>query len=616
MCGIVGFVGCKDAVPFLIEGLQRLEYRGYDSAGIAVNTGKELTVVKTVGKVAELDAKLTQISVTGNCGIGHTRWATHGAPSDCNAHPHFNADQTLSVVHNGIIENYLDIKADLTDRGYHFESETDTETIVHLLDYCLKQQADNTPSKETTLVAAVFDVLKKLHGSYALGIVSASHPDMFIAARKDSPLIVAQTEEGCYAASDISAVLKYTRDVYLLDDGEVAVLSGKSMEILAEDHQPIQKTPLHIDWDITAAEKGGYEHFMLKEIYEQPRVVKDTLAALFPNEKIHIEANWLTCEALASTKRIYIVACGTAYNAGLTAKTLIERLIHIPVIVDLASEFRYSSPILDENTLVILISQSGETADTIAAMRLAKQYQSRTLAVVNVMSSTIAREADDVIYTLAGPEIAVASTKAFTAQVVTLALLSLHIAQTMDTANAEVAVILKDLSNLPSLIDIILNRQSHIKVLAEQFHEAKNVFYIGRGLDYVTSMEGTLKLKELAYIHSESYAAGELKHGPIALLGPTTLVIGQLTQKALYEKTASNLQECKARGAQILAITYESNDTIAHYADDIFRIPDIHPMLSPALANIPQQLFAYYMALELGNDVDKPRNLAKSVTVE
>jgi glucosamine--fructose-6-phosphate aminotransferase (isomerizing) len=401
-----------------------------------------------------------------------------------------------------------------------------------------------------------------------------------------------------------------------MEDGEIAILTGDKVEIFDSDQKPIQRELFHVDWDITAAEKGGYEHFMLKEIFEQPRVVKDTLLANLLNGEIKMDVKWLNKDILYSMSRLYMVACGTAYHAGLAAKTLIERLARIPVIAEFGSEFRYSDPILDEQTLVILISQSGETADTIAALRLAKSRGARTLAIVNVMSSTIAREADDVIYTLAGPEIAVASTKAFTAQVVTLALMALQICRTLDIKNDETDLMIDELVNIPALINNVLDRQSHIKELAYRFVHAKNVFYIGRGLDYIIAMEGTLKLKELAYVHSESYAAGELKHGPLALLGPTTLVIGQLTQPALYEKTASNLQECKARGANILAITNESNASIAHYADVIFRIPDIHPLLSPVLANIPQQLFAYYMALELGNNVDKPRNLAKSVTVE
>ncbi len=611
MCGVVGYIGKNDAVPVLINGLSKLEYRGYDSAGVAVYDSKQdkINICKTKGRIQNLQDKLYMSPLNGKVGIGHTRWATHGVPSDRNAHPHFSDDSKIAVVHNGIIENYMSLKEELEEKGYKFASETDTETVAHLIDYYYKSGMD--------ILDAVFKVLDRIEGSYALGILCRDFPDQLIATRKDSPLVVGLGEGENFIASDMPAILNYTRDVYLIDDNQVAVLTADSVKILDLEKNEVKKDIFKVDWDIEAAEKSGYDHFMLKEIHEQPKVVRDNLNSRLKENGVELDSIKLGEKELRNINRIYIVACGTAYYAGLVGKYLIERVVRIPVNSEVASEFRYKDPLIDDKTLMIVVSQSGETADTIAAMRLAKEKGARTLGIVNAVGSSIARESDDVLYTLAGPEIAVASTKAFTAQVVSMYLITCHIALELGKMSLEEFIKIKDsMEELPSLVNSILTKEPALKRFMHKYIGSKNVFYIGRGLDYIVSQEGSLKLKEIAYLHSEPYAAGELKHGPIALIEESTLVIGIVTQEELFDKTVSNIRECKARGAKVLAIAMDGNKEISKYADDVFYIPRTHWMLTPLLANIPQQLFAYYMALGLGNDVDKPRNLAKSVTVE
>ncbi len=609
MCGVVGYIGKNNAVPVLINGLSKLEYRGYDSAGIAVYNDNKINICKTKGRIQNLQEKLYMNPLKGRAGIGHTRWATHGVPSDRNAHPHFSDDSKIAVVHNGIIENYMSLKEELEQKGYKFVSETDTETVAHLIDYYYKDGMD--------ILDAVFEVINRIEGSYALGIICRDFPEQIIAARKDSPLVVGIGEGENFIASDMPAILNYTRNVYLIDDNEVALLTADSIKIFDSEKNEVKKEVFKVDWDIEAAEKSGYEHFMLKEIHEQPKVVRDNLIPRLSDEGINLDGISLGRDELEKINRIYIVACGTAYYAGLVGKYLIERVVRIPVNSEVASEFRYKDPLIDEKTLLIVVSQSGETADTLAAMRLAKEKGARVLGIVNAVGSSIAREADDVLYTLAGPEIAVASTKAFTAQVVSMYLITCHIALELGKMDKDTFIKIKEgMEELPSLVNAILTKEPVLKRFMHKYIGSKNVFYIGRGLDYVVSMEGSLKLKEIAYLHSEPYAAGELKHGPIALIEESTLVVGVVTQEELFEKTVSNIRECKARGAKVLAIAMEGNSEIKKYADDVFYIPRTHWMLTPLLANVPQQLFAYYMALGLGNDVDKPRNLAKSVTVE
>ncbi|MCC8015648.1 MAG: glutamine--fructose-6-phosphate transaminase (isomerizing) [Eubacterium sp.] len=613
MCGIVGYIGNRNAVPVLLQGLEKLEYRGYDSAGVAVFDEREnkICVCKKKGRVENLESALYDNPVKGRLGIGHTRWATHGVPSDINAHPHFSGSENVAVVHNGIIENYMEIKEILQSKGFEFISDTDTECVAQLVEYYYDQSGDFND--------AVFKALEKVDGSYALGIICKDFPDRIIAAKKNGPLIVGLGQGENFIASDMPAILKYTRNTYILEDNEVAVITKDDVKIYNPDKEEVKKNVYVVDWSIEAAEKSGYDHFMLKEIFEQPKVVSDNLNRRFKPDGsgIQLDDIKLFREDLEKINKAYIVACGTAYYAGLVGKFLIEKLCRIPVNSDVASEFRYKDPLIDENTLVIVISQSGETADTLEAMRLAKRRGSRVLAVVNVVGSTIAREADDVIYTLAGPEIAVASTKAFSAQVVAMFLLSLHIALETDKMSLEeFDEIRREMLKLPSHINKILTQAPNIKRFMEKYIDSKNVFYIGRGLDYVVCREGSLKLKEIAYLHSEPYAAGELKHGPIALIEESTLVIGVATQQELFAKTMSNIKEVKARGAKVLMIAMQGNTETEKYADDYIYIPKTHPILTPLLANIPQQLFAYYMAVGLGNDVDKPRNLAKSVTVE
>ncbi len=612
MCGIVGYVGTQNAVPVLISGLKSLEYRGYDSAGVAVLNNNQIGIRKTKGKVDNLRNLLLNEPVSGKVGIGHTRWATHGAPSDLNAHPHFSNDDKIAVVHNGIIENYQELKVELEKKGYVFHSETDTETVAHLIDDFYKQGND--------LLEAVRKTLERIEGSYALGVLCTDYPDQLIAARKESPLIVGLGKGENFIASDIPAILNYTKDAYILGDKEFALVKADEVKIYDIEGNEIEREVYTYKWDVESAQKNGYDHFMLKEIYEQPKVVKDNLSQRFSEDGKSIELDGIKLgkKELENINQIYIVACGTAYYAGLIGKYLLERIVRIPVNSDVASEFRYKEPLIDEHTLVIVISQSGETADTHSALKLAKSKGARVLGIVNAVGSSIARDSDDVLYTLAGFEIAVASTKAFSAQVIAMYLITLHIAQELGKIDEKTFAEIKDaMDKLPSQInDILTKAVPAIRKFVNKYIGSKNVFYIGRGLDYVVGMEGSLKLKEIAYLHSEPYAAGELKHGPIALIEKATLVVGVCTQEALFDKTKSNMQEVKARGAKVLAIAMKGNTSIEEVADDVIYIPRTHWMLTSLLANIPQQLFAYYMALGLGEDIDKPRNLAKSVTVE
>ena len=608
MCGIVGYIGRRQAAPILLDGLSKLEYRGYDSAGIAVYNGNEIGMEKSKGRLKVL-SELTHDGETlpGTLGIGHTRWATHGSPSDTNAHPHFNQGRSIVVVHNGIIENYLKLKKRLEKKGYVFVSETDTEVIAHLLDYYY----DGNPLR------AVTKIMHRMEGSYALGIIFKDHPDELYAVRKDSPLIVGHTEGGSIIASDVPAVLKYTRDVYFIENEEIVRLKRDSMDFFNVDEEPIEKSYVRIEWDVNAAEKGGYEHFMLKEMNEQPKAVLDTLSPRIKNGKIVIEELGMSDEDIRKIDKIMIVACGSAYHTGVTSKYIFEDLARIPVEVDLASEFRYRRPILNDRTLVVVISQSGETADTLAALRESKEQGARVLGIVNVVGSSIAREADNVMYTWAGPEIAVATTKAYSAQLAALYLLAIKFACARGQVGEELLQeMLSQLRILPTQIEMLLNNKGKIQRFANRYLAAKDVFFIGRGLDYAISLEGSLKLKEISYIHSEAYAAGELKHGTISLIEEGTLVAAVLTQKDLYKKTLSNMVEVSSRGAFVLAVTNEGNTEAERAADYVIYIPETNKYFTNSLAIIPLQLFGYYIAVGRGCDVDKPRNLAKSVTVE
>ena len=608
MCGIVGYIGTKEAAPIILDGLSKLEYRGYDSAGMAVYDGEQIKISKSVGRLKVLE-ELTHGGETmkGCVGIGHTRWATHGVPSTVNAHPHFNKEETICVVHNGIIENYIALRKKLMSKGYEFVSDTDTEVIAHLLDYYYKGNP----------LEAITKVLHRVEGSYALGALFAEHPDQLFAVRKDSPLIVGQNEDGCYIASDVPAVLKYTRKVYYVDNQEIVRLRGDHMHFYTVDEEELEKEAVYIDWDANAAEKAGYEHFMLKEMYEQPKTVIDTLSPRIQAGDIVIEELNMSDEELLKIKKIHIVACGSAYHAGMTGKYVLEGLARIPVEVDLASEFRYRDPILEEGAMVIVISQSGETADTLAALREAKSRGFKVLGIVNVVGSSIAREADNVMYTWAGPEIAVATTKAYSAQLIALYLLAMKFAKVRGTVDVQqFSEMLEYLKMLPDQIELLLGNKKRIQRFANRYVGAKDIFFVGRGIDYAISLEGSLKLKEISYIHSEAYAAGELKHGTISLIEEGTLVAAVATQNHLYAKTVSNMVEVKARGAFVLAVTNEGNHDIEKVADYVIYIPKTHPMFANSLAIIPLQLFGYYVAVGKGCDVDKPRNLAKSVTVE
>lgn len=611
MCGIVGFIGRRQAAPILLDGLSKLEYRGYDSAGMAVYDGQEICVEKSTGRLKVL-SELTHDGSTmpGTVGIGHTRWATHGEPSDRNAHPHCNTEKSIAVVHNGIIENYMKLKKKLLGHGYEFISDTDTEVVAQLLDYYYKKTNGN-------IIDTITKVMHRVEGSYALGIIFAEHPDHVYALRKDAPLIVGKSADGNLIASDVPAILKYTRDVYFIENEEIACLTEDDIEFYNIDGEPIEKTSRTIEWDINAAEKGGYEHFMLKEMYEQPKTVRDTLSPRIKDGQIVIEELGMSDEEICAIERIHIVACGSAYHTGVTAKYIMEGLARIPVEVDLASEFRYRNPILNKNDLVVIISQSGETADSLAALREAKAQGIKTLGIVNVVGSSIAREADRVMYTWAGPEIAVATTKAYSAQLIAHYLLAIHFAQVKgQIPEAQVSEMITDLKAIPTQIEMLLANKEHIQKIANRYVGAKDVFFIGRGIDYSIGMEGSLKLKEISYIHSEAYAAGELKHGTISLIEEGTLVAALVTQKDLYKKTLSNIVEVRSRGAVVLAVTNEDNTEIEKNADYVIYIPQTNKYFTNSLAIIPLQLFAYYVSVGRGCDVDKPRNLAKSVTVE
>lgn len=607
MCGIVGYIGKRAAVPILVEGLKKLEYRGYDSAGVAVLDSDGLLVSKSVGKLVALEEKLGSDFVQTSIGIGHTRWATHGRPSDVNAHPHCDCSGEFAVVHNGIIENYLELKEWLIENGHQFTSETDTEVLAHLVEHYYDGNLETTVQR----------ILTRIHGSYAIVVLSRKEPDKLVTARKDSPMVIGLGEGEFFVASDIPAILNHTRNIYILNDGEMVVLTEGEVKVTDFQGNPVTKEVYEVKWDAVAAEKGGYDHFMLKEIHEQPRAIKDTMTGRLEEQSVVLQEVDLTAEEVAKINKIFIVACGTAWHAGLVGKTLIERWARIPVEVDIASEFRYRAPILDENTLVVVISQSGETADTLAALREAKKRGSRVVAVTNVVGSSVSREANDVIYTWAGPEIAVASTKAYTTQLVGMVLLGLYLAQAKGTLSPEkIGEVIAALKQIPGQTQEILDRSTIIKELAQSFVEVEDTFFIGRSLDWAVAMEGSLKLKEISYIHAEAYAAGELKHGTLALITENTPVIALTTQREVYEKTVSNIKEVKARDAKVIGIAYEGNSDLAKSVDQVIYLPETIDELSPILTVIPLQLLAYYASVARGCDVDKPRNLAKSVTVE
>ncbi|MCI8293910.1 MAG: glutamine--fructose-6-phosphate transaminase (isomerizing) [Hespellia sp.] len=608
MCGIVGYVGNEQAAPILLDGLEKLEYRGYDSAGIAVCQDGKIKMTKAKGRL-KVVGELTHNGETlpGTLGIGHTRWATHGEPSDVNAHPHMNKENSIVVVHNGIIENYLKLKNRLIEKGYEFVSETDTEVVTQMLDYYYNGNPLQT----------IIKVMHRMEGSYALGIIFNDHPHQLYAVRKDSPLIVGKAKSGNIIASDVPAVLKYTRDVYFIENEEIVCLTEEDIEIFNVDEEIVHKESVRIDWDVNAAEKGGYEHFMLKEMYDQPKAIADTISPRIKDGKIEIEELGLSDEMIRGIRKIFVVACGSAYHAGITGKYVMEDLARIPVEVEMASEFRYRNPIVGEDTLVIIISQSGETADSLAALREAKGKGAKVLGIVNVVGSSIAREADSVMYTWAGPEIAVATTKAYSCQLVSMYLLSMKFAQVLGRITDEKMLnLVEDLKKIPDQVELLLSHKERIQKFANRYLAAKDIFFIGRGIDYAISMEGSLKLKEISYIHSEAYAAGELKHGTISLVEDGTLVAAVLTQEDLYKKMLSNMVEVRSRGAFVLAVTQEGNDEVERASDYVIYIPNTNKYFTNSLAVIPLQLFGYYIAVGRGCDVDKPRNLAKSVTVE
>ncbi len=608
MCGIVGYIGKKQAAPILLGGLEKLEYRGYDSAGVAILDDGKISMVKTKGRLAVLDEKINGgKNVPGTIGIGHTRWATHGAPSDVNSHPHLSGDGKIAVVHNGIIENYLQLKEKLEKKGYKFLSDTDTEVISHLIDYYYNGN----------MIDAIVKTVQRLEGSYALGIISVDHPGELFAVRKASPLIVGLGNGENFIASDVPAILSSTRDVYFLDDNEIVWFRNEKITIFDTDKNEIEKKVFHVDWDVSAAEKGGYEHFMIKEIMEQPKALEDTVCPRISDGKIVLDDIKITKEQINNLKKIYIIGCGSAYHVGVVGKYVIEKLARIPVEIDLASEFRYRDPIIDKDDMVIVISQSGETADTLAAMREAKKKGARILSVVNVVGSSIARESDDVLYTWAGPEISVATTKAYSTQLQAIYLIALHLGINKETLSEKLKnEIVAEIQTLPSKLSKILDNVAPLQNYASKKYGSKDIFFLGRGIDYAVALEGSLKLKEISYIHSEAYASGELKHGPISLIEDGSLVIAIATQSALYEKILSNVKEVKARGAKVFAITTEENSGLEKEADFVFYIPKTADVLTASLTVVPLQLFSYYMAVNKGCDVDKPRNLAKSVTVE
>lgn len=612
MCGIIGFAGRDEAAPILLDGLARMEYRGYDSAGIAVwSETLGLQVNKTKGRLQVLsDLIHGGADMKGNLGIGHTRWATHGEPNDINAHPHVSEDGKIALVHNGIIENYAEIKEQLMKYGVKFQSETDSEVVAQLLGYHYKECG--------SMLEAVGRVLRRIEGAYALGIICADYPNTLIAARKDSPLVLGYSEKGNFIASDVTAIIKHTRDVVYMDDGEIAILTPDSIDVFDDEMNLQSKEHSVIDWDVSAAEKGGYPHFMLKEIYEQPEAIRKTLSPRIREGKVVLDDFHMSKEYLQEISRIFIVACGSSYHVGMVSKYNWERMLRRPVEVCLASEFRYCNPLVDDKTLVIFISQSGETLDTMAALRESKRLGGRTLAIVNVVGSSIAREADDVLYTWAGPEIAVATTKAYSTQLVLMDLIGLYLADLLGTVSKEeYQTILQAVEALPEQMEAELKGLENVSYFASRYFNHDSIFFIGRNLDYAMGLEGSLKLKEISYIHSEAYASGELKHGTISLIEPGTLVVALGTYGPLFDKAMSNVVEVKARGAEVLALTVEEQlEKMQKVADSVVVVPGTHPVVQPSLGILPLQLFAYYVALQRGCDIDKPRNLAKSVTVE
>ena len=611
MCGIVGYIGAEEAAPILLDGLERLEYRGYDSAGLAVYSQDDgLRVVKAKGRLRVL-ADLVEggKNIHGTVGLGHTRWATHGEPSDVNSHPQVSASGRIAVVHNGIIENYVQIKEFLESKGVGFVSQTDTEVVAQLLEYYYRGN----------IMEAVTKVLHRIEGAYALGIICADCPDQLIAARKDSPLILGYGEGFNFLASDVTAVIKYTREVCYLEDGEIAVLTRDGIRVFNHPYlQPVEKEKYHVDWEVSAAEKGGYEHFMAKEIMEQPKAFRDTVFPRIQDGRVVLDDLNLDGDYLRETDKIYIIACGSSYHVGMVAKYILEKLLRKPVEVSLASEFRYCDPLVTEKTLCIVISQSGETIDTLAALREAKRLGARILSIVNVVGSSIARESDDVLYTWAGPEIAVATTKAYSTQLAVIYLIALRFAELLGTISGEIYDhIVSELLTIPTQLEHILENREAIQYYASIYFNHESIFFIGRNIDYAIGLEGSLKLKEISYIHSEAYAAGELKHGTISLIEQGTLVVALASCTQLFDKLMSNVVEVKSRGADVLGLTVESRaEAMKKTVDHAILVPDTHPMLLPSLDVLPMQLFAYYVALMRGCDIDKPRNLAKSVTVE
>lgn len=612
MCGIVGYIGNEQAAPILLDGLSKLEYRGYDSAGIAVrDSDGNINIVKAKGRLKGLIEKTDSgNAVSGTCGIGHTRWATHGEPSETNAHPHMSDDGNVVGVHNGIIENYQELKEKLLKKGYSFYSSTDTEVAIKLVDYYYKKY-------EHTPVDAINHAMVRIRGSYAFAFIFKDYPDEIFVARKDSPMIIGVSDGNCYVASDVPAILKYTRNVYYIGNMEIAKLGDGKAVFYNLDGDEIEKELVEIKWDAQAAEKGGFEHFMMKEIHEQPRAILDTLNSKLKDGKIDLSDVGLSNEDIKRISHIYIVACGSAYHTGVVTQYVMEDLARVPVRVELASEFRYRRPILDKDDLVIVVSQSGETADTLAGLRLAKEQGVKTLGIVNVVGSSIAREADNVFYTLAGPEISVATTKAYSAQLIAGYLLSIEFAKVREQiTEKQYFEYIEELKSIPEKINRIIEDKERIQWFAAKQANAKDIFFVGRGIDYAVCLEGSLKLKEISYIHSEAYAAGELKHGTISLIENNILVIGSLTQPDLFEKTVSNMVECKSRGASLMGLTTFGNYSIEDTADFVVYIPKTDPHFAASLAVVPLQLLGYYVSVARGLDVDKPRNLAKSVTVE
>ncbi len=609
MCGIVGYVGKKQAAPILLEGLSKLEYRGYDSSGIAVIDDNKINMTKAKGRLSILAEKTDNgKNLHGTIGIGHTRWATHGEPSDVNSHPHLSMSGRFAVVHNGIIENYISLKKKLIDKGFEFVSDTDTEVIAHLFEYYYKDD----------ILDAMVKVIEHIEGSYALGVLCSEYPDQFIAVRKSSPMIVGLGKDENFIASDVTAILKHTKDVYYLEDNEIVILKEDGVTVYNMDKEEVAKEVFTVDWDVSAAEKGGYEHFMMKEMEEQPKALRDTISPRIKDGRIVLDDISLTAEDIKKIHKIFIVACGSAYHVGFVGKYIIEKMCRIPVEVQVASEFRYCDPLVSKDDLVIVISQSGETADTLAGLKEAKNHGARILSIVNVVGSAIANASDDVIYTWAGPEIAVATTKAYSTQLAVMYLISLYMADKLGmVTSGEYAKYLKSIEELPEKVKSILENKDNIQYLASLFYNSHSIFFLGRNLDYAVSLEGSLKLKEISYIHSEAYAAGELKHGTISLIEEGTLVVALATVNDLFDKTISNIKEVKARGAVVMGLTTQEHyDDMASVCDHVVIVPDSEEFTLPSLAVVPLQLFGYYVASLKGCDIDKPRNLAKSVTVE